>query len=177
MGILDWLILIVLIVLMVWGWRKGIIAMALQLAGAFLVFFLIAHYFPLVRNGLMVKLHLGSLLSTILGVILIVALIALVVQIIRLLMERTLKLMHVSFLNSSLGALIGFLTGLIVVVVLSIMIELVPSFRRSLDNSEKHKAYAAVRVIRSEMYSAFKIKQKIAGAAESAKARLPEAIK
>jgi len=162
MGILDWLILIILVFMLVWGWRKGIIAMLLQLAGVVLVFFLIAHYFPLVRNGLMVKLHLGSLLSSILGVVLIVALIALIVQIIRLIMEKTVQVMHVSFLNSAIGALVGFLTGLILIVVLSIMIELVPSFRHPLQNAERHRVYAAVRVVRSEMYSAFKLQKKIA---------------
>jgi membrane protein required for colicin V production len=162
MGILDWLILIILMFTLVWGWRKGIIAMVLQLAGVVLVFFLIAHYFPLVKHGLMVKLHLGSLLSSILGVILIVALIALIVQIIRLIMEKTMQMMHVSFLNSAIGALIGFLAGLILIVILSLLVELVPSFRRPLENSERHKVYAAVRVVRSEIYSAFKLQKKIA---------------
>lgn len=161
MGIFDWLILLFLVFLMWRGWSKGIISMLLHLAGVILAFFLIAHYYPLVKQGLILKLHLGEILSTILAVVLIVALIALIVQIIRLLLEKAVKLMHMSFFNSALGALFGFLTGLLFIVILSILIELVPSFKRNLQNTEKHRVYSAVTVVRSELYSALKIKHKI----------------
>jgi uncharacterized membrane protein required for colicin V production len=161
MGIFDWLILL-LIAFFTWrGWSKGFIGMLLHLAGIVLVFFLVAHYFPVVKTGLMLKLHLGVILSTILAVIMIVAMIALIVQIIKMLLEKTLKLMHISFLNSSMGALMGFLTGLLVMVVLSIFIDIVPFVSKPLQNSEKHRVYAAVKVVRSEMYSAFKIKERV----------------
>ncbi len=162
MGILDILILLLLAVLIWHGWRKGLISMALKLAGTILVFFLLAHYFSLVRQGLVQKLHLGAALSTILAVILIVALIALIVQIIRLLLEKTLKLMHMSFINSALGALTGFLLGLLAVVTFSILIDAIPPFRNTLSNESRHRVYSAVRVVRSELYSAFKIKERIA---------------
>ncbi len=173
MGILDWLILLFLAFVLWRGWRKGIIGMLLHLVGVILVFFLVAHYFTMVKYGLMTKLHLGSALSTILAVVLIVALIALIVQIIRLLLEKTVKLMHVSFFNSALGALLGFLTGLLLVVVLSILIELVPSFRQKLENADRHRVYAAVKVVRTELYSTFKIDRKISAAAKAALEKLP----
>jgi membrane protein required for colicin V production len=160
MGIFDWLLLLFLVFVIWRGWRKGFIGMLLHLAGVILVFFLVAHYFPMVKQGLMLKLHLGNVLSTILAVILIVAMIALIVQIIRMLLEKAVKLMHISFLNSSMGALLGFLTGLLFIVVLSLLIELVPSFNRALANTERHRVYAAVRVVRSELFTAFKISYK-----------------
>jgi uncharacterized membrane protein required for colicin V production len=173
MGIIDILILGFLIFLIWRGWRKGLISTLLHLAGVLLVFFLIAHYFPLVKQGLVLKLHLGSALSTILAVILIVAAIALIVQIIRLLLEKTLKLMHVSFINSALGALVGFLTGLLAVVVLSILIEVIPSVRRDLNNADRHRVYAAVKVVRGELYNALNIQERVATVKDSAKAKLP----
>jgi uncharacterized membrane protein required for colicin V production len=160
MGIFDWLLILFLVLLMWRGWRKGFIGMLLHLAGVIMVFFLVAHYYPLVKDGLMLKLHLGSLLSMILAVILIVALIALIVQIIRLLLEKAVKIMHMSFLNSAMGALLGFLTGLIFIIVLSILIDFIPSFKKPLENTQKHRAYAAVKVVRGELYSALKMKGK-----------------
>ena len=161
MGILDWLMILFLVFLMWRGWKKGIIGMLLHLVGIILVFFLIAHYFPLVKEGLILKLHIGVILSTILAVVLIIAMIAIIVQIIKMILEKTLKLMHISFINSAMGAIIGFLTGLLMLVVLSILIEVIPSFSRTLDNGSKHRVYAAVRVVRGELYSAFKIKDKL----------------
>lgn len=160
MGIFDWILLLFLLLLLVRGWRKGFIGMLLHLAGVILVFFLIAHYYPTVKQGLIDKLHLGGLLATILAVILIVALIALIVQIIRLLLEKALKIMKMSFLNSALGALLGFLTGLLFIIVVSLLIDFIPYFRRPLENAQKHRVYSAVKVVRGELYSALKMKQK-----------------
>ena len=109
----------------------------------------------------MVKAHMGVILSTILAVILIVAMIAIIVQIIKLILERTLKLMHMSFLNSAIGGLLGSLTGIIFVVVLSLLIDVVPALSRPLQNNEKHKVYAAVKVIKGELYNAFKLEGKL----------------
>jgi membrane protein required for colicin V production len=174
MGIFDWLIILFLVYLLWRGWRKGFIGMLLHLIGVILVFFLIAHYFPLVKHGIMVKLHWGALLSTIMAVVLIVAMIALIVQIIRLILERAVKAMNMSFLNSAIGALLGFLTGLFLLVVLSILIDVVPYVSKRLENNDKHRVYAAVKVVRTEIYSAFKMKDKIAAIEDSTKAKLPE---
>jgi membrane protein required for colicin V production len=160
MGIFDWILLLFLIFLLWRGWRKGFIGMLLHLAGVILVFFLIAHYYPAVKQGLIDKLHLGGLLATILAVVLIVALIALIVQIIRLLLEKAMKMMKISFLNSALGALLGFLTGLLFIIVVSLFIDFVPSWRKPLENPQKHRVYSAVKVVRGELYSALKMKQK-----------------
>jgi len=158
MGIFDWILLIVIAFFAVRGWMKGLVGMLLQLVGLILVFFLIAHYLPLVKAGLMLRLHLGSILSTILAVILIAAVILLISKIILILIEKTLKLMHLSTLNSALGALTGLLVGLFCVVVLTVILDYFPSLTKPLENPNKHKVYAAVIVVRGELYSAFKIK-------------------
>lgn len=173
MGIFDWLIILFLVYLMYRGWRKGFIGMLLQLVGVILVFLLIAHYFPLVKHGLMLKLHLGVLLSTIMAVILIVALIAIIVQIIKIILERTLKAMNMSFINSAIGAILGFMTGLLMLVVLSILIDVIPALSRPLENSYKHRVYSAVKVVRSEMYTAFKLKSKLSSDTDSTLANIP----
>lgn len=174
MGIFDWLILIFLAFLMFRGWRKGFIGMLLHLVGIILVFFLVAHYFPLVKHGLMLKFHLGVILSTVLAVILIVALIALIVQIIKMLLERAVKLMHISFINSSIGALLGFLTGLVFLVVISILIDVIPFVSRPLENTDKHRVYGAVKVIKTEMFNACKLKDKLSDIADSTRIKLPK---
>jgi len=173
MGIFDWLIILFLVFFIWRGWRKGIIGMVLHLVGVVLVFFLIAHYFPLVKQGLMQKLHLGAALSTILSIVLIVAVIALIVQIIRLLLEKAVKLMHMSFFNSSLGAVLGFMTGMLFIVIISILIELVPSFRRDLQNSDRHRVYAAVSVVRSELYTALKIRDRFSAIIDTTGVKKP----
>ncbi len=161
MGIFDWLMLLFLVFLMWRGWRKGFVGMLLHLVGVILVYFLVAHYFPLVKAGLMDKVHMGTILATILAVVLIVAMIAIIVQIIKMILERTLKLMHISFINSAMGAILGFMTGLLMLVVLSILIDVMPFLSRPLENSSKHRVYSAVKVIRGEMYTAFELKHKI----------------
>jgi len=174
MGIFDWLILLFIVYLMWRGWRKGFIGTLLHLVGVIMVFFLVAHYFPMVKQGLIIKLHLGTLLSTILAVILIVAMIAIIVQIIKLILERTLKLIHMSFINSAMGALFGFMTGLLLIVVLSILIDVVPALSRPLENNVKHRVYSAVKVVRGEMYTSFKLKSKLSNEADSTIANIPK---
>lgn len=174
MGIFDWLIILFLVFVLWRGWRKGFIGMLLHLIGIILVFFLIAHYFPLVKHGIILKLHLGVFVSTILAVVLIVALIAIIVQIIRMLLEKAVKLMHMSFINSAMGALFGFMAGLIFLVVLSIMIELIPSVERSLRNSDKHRVYAAVKIIRSELDNVLQRKVKLPAVVDSLAVKIPK---
>jgi uncharacterized membrane protein required for colicin V production len=155
------------------GWRQGFIGMLLHLVGVFMVFFLIAHYFPMVKHGLMHRLQLGVGISTILSVILILVMIALIVQIIKMVLERTISMMHMSFINSAIGAMLGFMTGLLITVVISILIDTSPAMSQTLENSSKHRVYAGIKVIRGEMYSALKLKTKFPVPVDSTSAVLP----
>lgn len=157
MGIFDWTILAFLLVFLVLGYRRGLIGMLINLAGFVLSFLLVSHYYPLVRQGLMIRLHLGSTLATILAVCLIIMSITVIVKLVIFFLDRTIKLMNLSFLNRSLGAIFGLFNGILCVVIISIVIDYIPLISNRLNDSSQHRVYAGVRVIKEDLVDNLKV--------------------
>ncbi|MDD5625516.1 MAG: CvpA family protein, partial [Candidatus Cloacimonetes bacterium] len=115
MGFIDWLILAILVFFTIQGFLKGFIATLVRIGGAIVTFLLIGQIFPLVRNSLIVNLHLGRVLSSILAVILLVIIILVLIRLIAWLITRLIKAMHLSFPNKLLGMIFGFANGILIV--------------------------------------------------------------
>ncbi|NCU27415.1 CvpA family protein [Candidatus Nomurabacteria bacterium] len=157
MGIFDWTILAFLLVFLVMGYRKGLVGMLINLAGFVLSFLLVSHYYPLVRQGLMIRLHIGGGFATFLSICLILVSITVIVKIVIYLLNKTISMMNLSFLNRSLGAVFGLANAILCVIIISIVIDYVPPLSERLRDSGKHRVYAGVCVIKEDLVDKLKI--------------------
>jgi len=151
MGIIDWIILVFLVVCIVFGYRKGLLGTLVQMVGLAMSFVLIGHYYAAVRHGLMLKYALNPILANILAFILIVVLLLILFKLVIYLGNKLLKLMHLSFINQALGAVFGFVNGLLVLIILSIIIGFVPSLEKRLNDPSRHRVCSAVYVIKEDL--------------------------
>ncbi len=158
MGVFDWTILVFLVICIVYCLRMGLVGALVHLAAIIFSFFLVSHFYPAVRYGLMAKLNTQPLLANLASIILIVTIILVLVQLVIFALERILGYMHLSFINHALGGLFGFLGGLIIVVILSVMIDYFPGISAKLADAEKHRVYNGVLVIKEEVFNTLKLK-------------------
>ena len=161
MGIIDWIILGLLLIFTFIGWRRGLVASLVQLAGFVLTFFLVGHYYPLVQRSLLLRYHLSHVLSTIISVLLIIVLIVVVLRLVIYVLTRILKALKLSSLNKGMGALMGFGNGLLVVIILMVMLDFMPRVSAPLKNGEKHRVYAGVNVLKEDLFSKLKLSQRM----------------
>jgi len=161
MGILDWLILALLMVFIYLGWRRGFVAAIVQFCGYILSFFLVGHYYPLVQRNLILRYHLAHWLATVFSVLLILVLIVVVVRIVVYILNRVLKAMKLSTLNKAGGATLGLINGLLIVIIFMVMLDFVPKVSTPLENSQKHRVYAGISVLKEELFSKLKLTQRV----------------
>ncbi|MDD4310231.1 MAG: CvpA family protein [Candidatus Cloacimonetes bacterium] len=161
MGTIDWIILGFLLVFIFLGWRRGLIASLVQLAGFVLTFFLVGHYYPLVQRSLLLRYHLSRALSTVISVLLIIVLIVVVMRLVIYVLNRLLKALKLSSLNKGLGATMGLANGLLMVIILMVMLDFMPKISAPLKNGEKHRVYAGVNVLKEEMFAKLKLSQRM----------------
>ena len=161
MGIIDWLILGLLLVFTYLGWRRGLAAAVVQLCGYILTFFLEGHYYPLVQRSLILKYHLARPLATIISVLLIIVLIAVVVKVVVYVLNRVLSALRLSSINKGIGAFMGLLNGLLIVIILMVMLDFIPRVSAPLENSQRHRVYAGISVLKEELFSKLKLTQRM----------------
>jgi len=159
MGFIDWLILIVLLVSSFLGYRKGIAAMLVRLAGSVALFLLIGQIFPLVRNALVENFKVGQVLSSILAAILIVVASVIVLRILEKIFNKALKAIHLSTLNRFLGLAMGFFNGLLAVIIVLVLLDYMPKLSEPLKDHANHRVYAALDVFKEDMFDNLKMKE------------------
>ena len=179
MGVIDWVILAVLLLFAFQGFRRGLAAAAINICGAIATFFLIAQFFPLVRNALAKNLGVSGLLSTIFAVILIAILMAVIIRLLIFLTNRVIKAIRLGFVNKLLGTGLGLVHGLLIVIVVMVALDYFPKLTKPLKDGEKHRVYAAADVIKEEAFNIFKLTQreeyhKIVKAAKEARDKAAE---
>ena len=161
MGIIDWIILAVLVLFTFFGWRKGLLANIVQLAGYILTFFLVGHYYPLIQQSLIFKFHFAKWLATTVSVILIIVLIVVIVRIVIYILERFLRALKLSNLNRFLGAVLGVINGLMVVIILMVILDFMPNLSTPLKNGEKHRVYAGVNLVKEEIFTKLNLTERM----------------
>ncbi len=161
MGAIDWIILGMLTVFIYLGWRRGLVAAIVQLCGYILSFFLVGHYYPLVQRNLILRYHLAQWLARVLSVLLILVLIVVVVRIVVYILNRVLKAMKLSTLNKAGGATLGLFNGLLIVIICMVMLDFIPKVSTPLENSQKHRVYAGISVLKEDLFSKLKLTQRV----------------
>jgi len=160
MGFIDWLILAILIFFTIQGFVKGFIATLVRIGGAFVAFLLIGQIFPLVRNSLIINLHLGRVPSSILAVILLVIIILVLLRLIAWILTKVIKAMHLSFPNKLLGMIFGFANGLLIVIVFMVALDYFPKVTSPLKDGSKHRVYAAVDTFKEDIFTQLKFSER-----------------
>lgn len=161
MGMIDWIILAFILIFTFLGWRRGIVASVVQFCGFILTFFLVGHYYPLVQRSLILKYHLSRSLATVIAVLLIMVLITVVIRIVIYILNRMVKVLKISGMNKSLGAVLGFANGLLVIIILMVMLDFIPKLSTPLKNSEKHRVYAGVNVLKEDLFTKLKLNERM----------------
>jgi membrane protein required for colicin V production len=160
MGIIDWIILAVLLIFVVQGFRRGLAAAVLNICGAIATFFLVGQLFPLVRNSLITKFTFHPILASITGVVLIVVMIVIILRLLVHLLNGALKIAHLGFINQALGMLFGFVHGLLIVIVVMVLLDYAPKFSTPLKDASKHRVYAAVDTLKEDIFTQLHLKQR-----------------
>ncbi|MEF3693834.1 MAG: CvpA family protein [Candidatus Cloacimonadota bacterium] len=159
MGIIDWSIVVVLVFFFIYGLRRGFAAMVTQLLGYLALFLLVGQYYPLVKHSLITKFSWPNPLATVAAFVLISALIFIVVRIVIFILNRTLKVVHLSFLNRLAGGIFGFINALLVMMILMVLLDYIPSLSTPLKNQDTHLAYFKVDELKTSAFNTFKLKQ------------------
>ncbi|MCB5260476.1 MAG: CvpA family protein [Candidatus Cloacimonetes bacterium] len=161
MGVIDWIILAVLLFFTVVGIRRGLVGAVVQFAGAVLAFFLVGHYYPLLANQLMLKYGLGKTISTIIAVVLILILIVVIVRFVLWILERFIKALNLSWLNRTVGGILGLVNGLILVIIFTVLMDYMPKLSEPLKDGEKHRVYVGVEQLKEELFAKLNLKNRI----------------
>lgn len=161
MGGIDWIIIIFLLVFIVIGIRRGLAGALIQLAGFILSFFLVGHYYPLLANQLMLKYGIMKFWATIFAVIMILVLLAVIVRFVTWAFNRFLKSLKLSNLNRFLGALFGFLNGLLFVIIFSVVMDYMPKLSTPLKDGTRHRVYASVDVLKNDLFETLKLDSRL----------------
>lgn len=159
MGIMDWIILAVLAFFMVQGLRRGLAASLVGIAGTIASFFLASHFYPLVKNSLLINYKMNFILASVVAGILIVVLFVVVLRLVIFTLNRMISAVKLSGLNKLLGLVFGFFNGLLVVMVCMVLLDYLPPLSDPLKNPAKHRIYAAVDTLKTDLVQTLKLKQ------------------
>ena len=159
MGAIDWAILAVMAVCVFLGWRRGLAAAVINLAGMIAGFFVVGQVYPLLARSLMVKYKFSHSLATILAVFLVLVLIAVLIRLVIAALNRVLKALKLSAANRFFGMLMGFLNGLLIVIIVVTVLDHFPKLSTPLKDSSKHRVYAGVNLLKDEIFNNLKLKQ------------------
>lgn len=158
MGVIDWTIIAFLLVLTYFGLRRGLAGAIVQLSGAILTFILIGHYYPLLANQLVLKYGLSKALSVVISVIMILVLVVVVTRFVIWILNRFIKALNLGWANRLLGALLGLLNGLILVIIFTLVMDYMPKVSRPLQNPEKHRVYVGMDTLKDDAVTHLKLK-------------------
>lgn len=161
MGIIDWVILAVLLAVAAMGFRKGFIGAVLQITGTLAVFFLVGHFYPLLRNSLVLRVEMNNVLATILAIVLIAILLFVVLRLLIYLLDRLIKALNLSFPNKLLGLAFGLLNGLLAIMAVMLVLDYAPSISAPLKDPEKHRVYVGIDTLKEELADRFRLKERI----------------
>lgn len=147
MHILDIILGVFLLVLALWGLKKGFIASIIQLLGLIIAIVIISKMGHFVKEWLISRFDLNEILAVIASYILIFLVIMITVRIIIFLMHSFVELLHLKWLNRLLGALFSVINGLLVISILTIIFNISPFDKEIAKFTEQSHIMKVVRSI------------------------------
>jgi len=145
MHIVDIVLLVLFLVAMIWGFKKGFITALLLWIGLFTTMLMIARFGPMVQAGLMIKFSLGGFFAGVIAYLLIFVLICVLFAILNILLNYLAKLLNLTFVNRVIGSVFGFLNMAIILVLFLLLMDFFPFF-------PKFNAYLGNSVVITETH-------------------------
>jgi len=147
MSKIDIVFAVLMLVFFFLGFRKGIAASLISLAGLLLSIVLIARFAPLVKVGLMEKLSLNHAFSTILAYLLIFLTIMVLVKIVIIIMDKVIKTLKLSWLNKSLGGFFGIINYIVFLMILFYILQIIPGNETIINSLENSKTISFIKYL------------------------------
>jgi len=88
-------------------------------------------------------------------------LIVVIVRIVIFLLEKFLRALKLSPVNRTLGAVLGIINGLLVVIILTVVLDFMPKLSTPLKDGEKHRVYASVNLVKEEIFTKLKLTERM----------------
>ncbi|MBC8384910.1 MAG: CvpA family protein [Candidatus Cloacimonetes bacterium] len=155
MNIADIILGIFLLIFIIHGFVKGLIASLLHLVGLILAVVLIANTGTIVKESMMVKFGLSETLAVIFAYVLIFILIMLIFRIAIIIFHKVVNFLNLTALNRILGAVFGLLNGVLIIAILLVILDLSPLGKIINENTQNSKVITYTRVLTSKLQTNF----------------------
>lgn len=155
MHILDIILGVFLLILAIWGIKKGFIASVIQLVGLVVAFVVISKMGHFVKEWLIMEFELSEIIAVIASYILIFIVIMLLVRLIIFMMHRFVEMLHLKWLNRLLGAIFSIINGLLILSILTIILNISPfdkEIRKATEESHVMKVVRSITGIVEKSY-------------------------
>jgi uncharacterized membrane protein required for colicin V production len=84
-----------------------------------------------------------------------------VVRFVIWILDRFIKALNLGWLNRSLGAVLGFLNGLILVIIFTVLMDYMPNLAAPLKDGEKHRVYVGVEQLKEDLFAKLNLQNRI----------------
>ena len=159
MGVIDWIILVLILLSMFWGWRRGFTASLIYLGALIFNFYFLGQLYPLLAGTIRLKYNLPPTVAMVVSIFFIIILMMVLVKIVIALLDKVLKALKLSSLNRFLGLLLGFLNGALIIILFMVLIDHFPRLATELKDAEKHKVYVRVDSYKDILLDKLKLTQ------------------
>ena len=126
MHTVDIVIIVIFLVSSLLGFKKGFISAIITWVGLLTSLIMIARFGPMVQAGIEFKFAISSPLSKIFAYLLIFILISILAAILKILLNYLAKLLNLSMLNRTIGAVFGLLNSMIIIIFFLFLIDILP---------------------------------------------------
>ena len=150
MNIIDIGLGFFLLIALLIGLKKGLIASIIHLVALVCTFILITKLSPAIAFLLHSKLNLSELVAAILSYLIILIVIIILAKITVYFLHKVIKMLKLTVVNRILGAIFGFCNGILILVICLLIISISP-FQREFDQwSRDSQVIDALRIITNE---------------------------
>ena len=151
MNNIDIVLSIILLILFLWGLKKGLLASVVHLIALIATIVMITELSTLVRAILIMYVSLSTGLATILSYIVVIILVFILVRIIISISDKIMHFLKMKWLDRILGGLFGIFNGLFLFTLLIIIIDLFPVSKSMQKYTKQSKILTSVRIIKEEL--------------------------
>ena len=152
MNLIDVILGIFILIFVINGIRKGFIASVLHVLGLLVALFLIAKIGYEVRIALMEQFTMNATIATIIAYILIFLVIMLIAKIIIVILKKIVTFLNLKFLDRILGALFGILSGILILAILLIILDISPISEIVTKGTKDSQVTSIVRIFTGKAY-------------------------
>ncbi|MDO9576534.1 MAG: CvpA family protein [Candidatus Cloacimonadales bacterium] len=126
MQIIDIILGVFLLLFLLNGLRKGLIASVLGVFGLIVIIVLIANFSKPLQNMLIIELGLQEIFAIIISYVLIILVISLTIRLISYLLKKIMSILNLGCADRILGMVFGLLNGALIIAIILVALDLSP---------------------------------------------------